>query len=469
MTEKDSTSQNALTFWAVIAGGVFAALVSVALARDAHSTLLIAAMVAAGVFAALSGIALLSLSDPASRGFMAGTLRKSTYTQIYTTLTRRQVTALWNRLCDPVAEKAGIIPLFRAALTWRLYDTALLIAVAYPILLPVGQWVVTGAAARIGGFELLPAAGFWWDRAAMCLAVGVVTLGFFLPALGRALSGGRFRERIVWAQLGAFIIAMFLAGGQLGTGGGLIVAAIAVAALLIGTSTARVSYARWLVAVAFIAFPIALMLGSEHGEDRPDIVGIYLFLGLLPLLNALFDTVSYAVTLTLMRRGLRSAMPWLWGLLDLSLACLLFLALGGTLVVVIHALNGLAGVPLIDLPGLFAGVRAAPGEYVWLYLMLFSTILPTVLHAGLSLLGVQGLWPRGPRRVVAGWIEAAPKNPLRFLGAGLALGAVWTVPLMAFLAIGWGLWSVGQDAVRALLGGYLRGLEWLAAGPVGAI
>ena len=72
------------------------------------------------------------------------------------------------------------------------------------------------------------------------------------------------------------------------------------------------------------------------GEDRRS---LFLFLAVLPLLNALFDVVSYAVTLTLVRRGLRAALPFLWGLADLAVACVLLLGLGATLVAVIHGLN----------------------------------------------------------------------------------------------------------------------------------
>jgi hypothetical protein len=196
---------------------------------------------------------------------------------------------------------------------------------------------------------------------------------------------------------------------------------------------------------------------------------LFLFLAVLPLLNAIFDTVSYAVTLTLLRRGLRSRLPLLWGLLDLVIACVLFLALGSTLVVVLHGLNTLAGVPLVDLPALFAGIHERPGDYVWLYLMLFSTILPTALHGALSLLGVQGLWPRAWRRPVAAWVEAAPSSPLAYLRAGLALGVVWTMPLLLLGGILWALWAIGGAAILSGLDLYFDVLLWLAAIPVGAI
>ena len=196
---------------------------------------------------------------------------------------------------------------------------------------------------------------------------------------------------------------------------------------------------------------------------------IFLFLGVLPLLNALFDTASYAVTLTFLRRGLRARLPLLWGLADLAVAGVLFLALGATLVAAVHGLNGLAGVPLLDLGALFAGVYTAPGDYVWLYLMLFSTILPTALHFAVSLLGVQGLWPRAWRRPVADWIGEADRSALRAVRAALALTFVWWVPLMALGAGIWGLWALGGGLVRAALALYFERLLWIAQVPVGAL
>lgn len=196
--------------------------------------------------------------------------------------------------------------------------------------------------------------------------------------------------------------------------------------------------------------------------------GLFLFLAVFPLLNALFDVLSCAVTLSLLRRGLRARLPLLWGLFDLGLACLLFLALGATLVAAIHGLNRLAGVPLLDLGALFAGVRETPGDYVWLYLMLFSTIVPTALHALVSLLGVQGLWPRALRRPVAGWIDRAPESPAAAVRAALALGLIWTLPLILLGGALWLLRAFGGGMALRFLGGYFDLLLWIAAVPVGA-
>ena len=319
--------------WGVVTGALVAAL----LALPAPWWVWAGAL----AWLALWLTALLGLSDGASRGFLAGTLRKSTYTQIYTTLTRRNVMGLWRRLCDPADDRTGLPALFRAALSWRLAGWVLLIALVY-------------------------------------------TLALTLTGPGTAWS----------------------------------------------------------------AVPL---------------------LAALTLVNALFDALSVAATLALLRHGLRTRFPLPWAMLDLAVACLLFLALGAALVAVIRGLSGFAGVPILDLGALLAGLSTAPGDYWWLYAMLFSTILPTALHFAVSLAGLQGVWPRAWRRPVAGWIEAAPESPAYAVRAALALGLVWTVPLLLLGGALWALWAMGGGLIRAALARYLDWLVWIAGGPVGAL
>ncbi len=467
-------------------------------------------------------VAILNLSDGASRAFVAGTLRKSTYMQIYTTLTRRNVTGVWRRVCAAADDRDSVPALLRAALTWRLYDAALLIAVAYPIALPVAQWIATGEAARIGSAVLAEPAAFWWERAAVLGAFAVLILGLVGRKLAAASSRDAVRWTADWLLVAAAAVAVAVAA-VVGAGVGAVAAvgAVAVGAAL-GVAVAAVAgvgpgaFAAAIVCAFAVLFVVANAIGiatavagagagaavlvilrlDARGRPRAARAGltggiavalvlcaalidwtavpdearsVFLLLGALPLLNALFDTASYAVTLAFLRRGLRARLPLLWGLADLAVACGLFLALGAALVAAMHGLNRLAGVPLLDLGALLSGVRAAPGDYVWLYLMLFSTILPTALHLAVSLLGVQGVWPRAWRRPVADWIGQADRSPLRAVRAALALSLVWWVPLALLGAALWGLWAVGGGAIRAALGLYLEGLLWIAQGPVGAL
>ena len=65
---------------------------------------------------------------------------------------------------------------------------------------------------------------------------------------------------------------------------------------------------------------------------------------------------------------------------------------------------------LFDLGAFFADLRANPGHYWWLYFTLFSTLIPTVLHATVAIFGsLIHLWP---------WLR-------RFIVEGLAAGVMW--------------------------------------------
>jgi|AntRauTorcE11898_2_1112593.scaffolds.fasta_scaffold04490_2 hypothetical protein len=479
------------------------------------------------------------LSDEASRKFLSGTLRKSTFTQIYTTLARRNVMGIWNRVCDPAPDTASLPTFFHAALTWRLYDRALLIAVAYPILLLVGQWVIKGDEGRVGSFVVLAAADFWPQRAKVVLLLlffviatlhvlrtpktqrirRLKTLGllagallfFQIVAISRAEVGELTRLLAVALLLilaaGATVIARAvtestrpetiaagyaLAAAPSATG----IAALAVVMALALPVTILLFIA--LGAIVLIYFCTGMLVAYFDTRKKQRLIrfgigalvacqlpiiaivldwsavstdrrSLFLFLAMLPLFNALFDVVSYAVTLSLIRRGLRSRLPFLWGLADLGLACVLLLGLGATLVAVIHGLNLAAGVPFLDLPALFEGVQDDPWAYVWLYLMLFSTLLPTLLHGLLSLLGLQGIWPLGLRRPVAGWVAAAPASPLHAIRASLGLSLIWALPLLGLAGVLWGIWHYAQPLLMDGLQLYLDGLLWIATHPVGAI
>jgi len=479
-------------------------------------------------------IAVLALTDAASRKFLSGTLRKSTYTQIYTTLTRRNVTWLWGKVCDEAEDEDSLTTFLRAALTWKLYDAALLIAMAYPLILMSLQWVGMGAEGRLGSIVVFPAAAFWPERALVISLLGFISFGLVRSYLGlgrrNAKRKGGFAPPILWGIGGLLVLVardislaaavaiaiVFLVGNTVGISisfnarnaclgaFSLLVALFGLLALRVLGDIGNEGWFAFSIVVLFALFVFLALFRTVGAifrllEDRGRQVwtmraatgltiasvvllaylsnwsglvegnrNFFLFLGVFPLINALFDTVSYAATLSLIRRGLRSRVPWLWGLLDLVFACGLFLVLGATLVAVIHGLNLLAGVPLLDFGALFAGVYETPGQYVWLYLMLFSTILPTALHGLLSLLGVQGIWPRGPRRRVADWIDRVEESPMHAVRAGLALSLIWTVPLLIFGGIAWGLWQFGGGAVETFLGWYFQQLLWIAQVPVGA-
>ena len=220
--------------------------------------------------------------------------------------------------------------------------------------------------------------------------------------------------------------------------------------------------ARWLVTFAAPAALILTLLLLPWGDILGEARAIFLFLGVFPLINALFDVVSYAITLTLLRLGKNARLPILLGFVDLFAAMVLFLALGACLTVVIAAMNQLAGVPLVDLGTMFAGVRENPGENLWLFFMLFSTILPTALHFAISLLGLQGFMLRGVRQKVAGWVAGAPDRPVIAALTPFAVGAIWTIPFIFLFGLLATVWFWGEGVLRYLGGLYFDGLLGLA-------
>ena len=115
---------------------------------------------------------------------------------------------------------------------------------------------------------------------------------------------------------------------------------------------------------------------------------ILLFLGLLTLLNAPFDWASLGLTRALLRRGLelRGWWPYVLALVDAGLAALIIAALALTMVVGVQAFDALAvhggGKAVLPLDTLLTGIAAHPSapEYWWLYALLLSTMIPSLVN-----------------------------------------------------------------------------------------
>ncbi|MEM6825848.1 MAG: hypothetical protein AAF566_12125, partial [Pseudomonadota bacterium] len=166
-------------------------------------------------------LAILGMLEPASRGFIAGTLKRTNFTQIYIAATRRRLDWVWTRLCDPVGDQAGVGATFRAALTWRLYDRALLIAVVYPILLLIGAWIYGGGTwegvdATLGPAVVIPAAPFWPDRAVPFGAVLAFIAAKSLQSVASSAGSSRLGTLTVVLTILAIVSAAATANLEIG-------------------------------------------------------------------------------------------------------------------------------------------------------------------------------------------------------------------------------------------------------------
>lgn len=117
---------------------------------------------------------------------------------------------------------------------------------------------------------------------------------------------------------------------------------------------------------------------------------LLLFLGLLTFLNAPFDWASLGLTRALLRRGLERGgwWPFLYGLVDAALAAVIIATLALTMVLGVQAFDDLAAhgggeaKRILPLVPFFEGIAKNPSapEYWWVYALLFSTMIPSLLN-----------------------------------------------------------------------------------------
>lgn len=108
------------------------------------------------------------------------------------------------------------------------------------------------------------------------------------------------------------------------------------------------------------------------------------------------------------------------------------------------------GAELISIGALLA----EPGRNPWVFLMLFSTIVPTGLHLLLALPGVMWFFPFLPRRILS-LINRAPGEPVLAVAASLLMTLSVMIPAMAVVGIVWLLWLWGGPAIEGFLDAYL--------------
>ena len=176
---------------------------------------------------------------------------------------------------------------------------------------------------------------------------------------------------------------------------------------------------------------VAIKMPDDFGAgQRSRAVFVMLTMGLLPLVNAVFDFASVGLTRYLLRLGLeqkRAAWPavlWTgWAGLPFSLP---WDARSSAFVTFVVPADG---VPLVGLTQLFADMRRAPGDYIWLMVTLFSTLLPTLLHLSVAVLTLGLQYPAGVRNFVADLLERGEQSGQAALLSGICICAMITIAL----------------------------------------
>ena len=202
---------------------------------------------------------------------------------------------------------------------------------------------------------------------------------------------------------------------------------------------------------------LALVTALTPGRPAEGSV-LLLLLVALPLINAVFDFLSLGLTRWCLRNAvegravrvwwLRLRGWWAFNLIDVAGA---LLALAGLILAMLLAVTGLNALtpenPLMDLGALFAELRDGEVDMRWLYVMVFSTLLPSVLHLGLFLLSLLVCYPgvRAREWLVALMDKAGPEDDRRVMvraAVGLWVGLVVAVPvgLWVWLLPNFDLW-----------------------------
>lgn len=323
------------------------------------------------------------------------------------------------------------------AWSFGLLNITMALAFAYPILAITIQWLC-GHAIDFGGQEVIAASP---PQARIFTEVWLGSSLFFYLFAGASKS--RWRWTLVILATGILLLGLIFADRfavpENVAVAGLVAVAFASAvasAVAVAVATAekrssrqmawRLLYCGVLVALLIVAIKMPDDFGAGQ---RSRAVFVMLTFCLLPLVNAVFDFASVGLTRYLLRLGLEQKRAAWRAVLDGLGGIAIFFALGCTLIAFVTFVVPADGVPLVDLTQLFADMRRAPGDYIWLMVTLFSTLLPTLLHLSVAVLTLGLQYPAGVRNFVAGLLERGEHSGQAALLSGICICAMITIAL----------------------------------------
>ena len=328
------------------------------------------------------------------------------------------------------------------------FDRCLLLALLYPIVSVYVVWVFSGhvglAEHTLGLAESDPTSPIH----AMRRLLGAAALIIAPIAARKAIAADGWRATLPWlivgisavAFAGAGAVAVAFAVAVAGAGAGAFAVAGAVADAVAGAVAGA-------VAVAVVAGGVAVAVAAKKGllgqavsilcivaalvccaaaywlsmEDNWHAAGaLLLFFGVLTLVNAPFDWLAIGFTRALLRKGLSrgGAWPFAFALVDVLVAAVLIGALAFAMVVAVDLFDDLAvirggpGARILPLDQLFAGLETAPGAYEnwWVWMLLFSSMIPSLIQPDDRLRGADARHPAGQRLAACAHAEGRPRR-----------------------------------------------------------
>lgn len=403
---------------------------------------------------------------------MARTLRR-----LYRWLTPRTVAEANDPFTPATQTRAQAFRLARAGWSWPILDKALLLAVVYPFLALALYWILTGNTGQLGALVVFPEEPRLWPRAALFGALALLLLrGNFEQSLASSRIGvmrrfSRWTQPVSFAGALAVAFAVALAVAFVVAFAGASTLALALAfalAFAVAWATrhnrAAIGYAGLLFGGFAGLFAAPVFAGPNLSSDSASLLILF---GLLPLVNGVFDFISYGATLRLARWGLRGtngARALFAGIVDLGLALILFTGLGIALLCGIAGLTAASGTQVFDIAPLFDSLRSdrAWADNWWLFVMLFSTAIPTLIHLCIAGLAAPGLLGPKPRRWLLGQMDRVETSlPATVLYHG-GMAMIWTLGIMVPVLIVSGLVVVATSYLPLLGGTYLQVFEVVA-------
>ena len=370
--------------------------------------------------------------NPSDRAYWRDLLRHDRPAERYRSVMRRGLDWLDSRLSSHKAQQGP------AQKAWNcgLLNATMALALAYPILAITIQWLC-GHAIDFGGQEVIAASppnariftAVWLGSSLFFyLFAGVSKSRWrwpsFILATGILLLGLSYADRYAVPENVAFPVAGASAAAVAFVGAGVGAVAFAVAEVRSSRPMAwRLLYCGVLVTLLIVAIKGPDDFGAGQ---RTQAVFFMLTFCLLPLANAVFDFASVGLTRYLLRLGLeqkRAAWP---AVLDGLGGIAIFFALGCTLIAFVVPAHG---VPLVDLAQLFTDLRRTPGDYVWLMITLFFTLIPTLLHLSVAVLTMALQYPAWWCNFVAGLLKRGEQSGQAAFFSGLFICAMITIAL----------------------------------------
>ena len=362
-------------------------------------------------------------SYPSDRAYWCDLLRHDRPAERYRSVMRKGLDWLDSRLSSREAQQGPA----QRAWSFGLLNITMALAFAYPILAIKIQWLC-GHAIDFGGQEVIAASP---PQARIFTAVWLGSSLFFYLFAGASKS--RWRWTLVILATGILLLGLIFAD-RFAVPENVAVAGLVAGAVAVATAEKRSSrqmawrllYCGVLVALLIVAIKMPDDFGAGQ---RSRAVFVMLTFCLLPLVNAVFDFASVGLTRYLLRLGLEQKRAAWRAVLDGLGGIAIFFALGCTLIAFVTFVVPADGVPLVDLTQLFADMRRAPGDYIWLMVTLFSTLLPTLLHLSVAVLTLGLQYPAGVRNFVAGLLERGEQIGQAALLSGICICAMITIAL----------------------------------------